>query len=232
MTCTLAAAGAVYLKESSVVDEYLSDEERLEMAKKWWIENYKSILAGALIAVVVVGGWRYWEYRTVSRSQTAAALFNQLADSMAKQDKDGALKAGNQIIDKYSDTPYAAHAALVLAQLQSSTGKPADGEQMLDWVLKNSKDDGLKLLARLRLARIKLAMNDAQGALDTLNGADAGGFAPLYADLRGDAEAKLGKIAEARAAYQQALAGWSDNLGDRSLIEMKLNSLPAKAQKP
>lgn len=215
-----------------MVDEYLSDEERLEMAKKWWIENYKSILAGALIAVVVVGGWRYWEYRTVSRSQTAAALFNQLADSMAKQDKDGALKAGNQIIDKYSDTPYAAHAALVLAQLQSSTGKPADGEQMLDWVLKNSKDDGLKLLARLRLARIKLAMNDAQGALDTLNGADAGGFAPLYADLRGDAEAKLGKIAEARAAYQQALAGWSDNLGDRSLIEMKLNSLPAKAQKP
>ena len=68
-----------------MVEEYLSDEERLEMAKKWWLENYKSIIAGALIAVVVVGGWRYWEYRTVSRSQTAAALFNQLADAMAKQ---------------------------------------------------------------------------------------------------------------------------------------------------
>ncbi|MFI5269315.1 MAG: YfgM family protein, partial [Chloroflexota bacterium] len=165
-----------------MVDEYLSDEERLEMAKKWWLENYKSIFAGALIAVVVVGGWRYWEYRTISRSQTAAALFNQLAEAMAKQDKDGALKAGNQIVDKYADTPYAAHAALALAQLQASTGKPADGEQMLDWVMKNGKDDGLKLLARLRLARVKLAMNDAQGALDTLNGAETGGFAPLYDD--------------------------------------------------
>jgi len=215
-----------------VVEEYLSDEERLEMAKKWWLENYKSIIAGALIAVVVVGGWRYWEYRTTSRSQAAALLFNQLADAMAKQDKDGALKTGNQILTTYSDTPYAAQAALVLAQLQASTGKPADGGQMLEWVMKNSKDDGLKLLARLRLARIKLAMNDAQGALDTLNGVDAGGFAPLYDDLRGDAEVKLGKSAEARAAYQQALLAWTDNLGDRSLIEMKINSLPAKAAKP
>lgn len=215
-----------------MVDEFLSDEERLEIAKKWWLENYKSIVAGALIAVVVVGGWRYWQYRTTSRSQAAAALFNQLADAMSKQDKDGALKTGNQILDGYSDTPYAAQAALVLAQLQASTGKPADGETMLEWVMKNSKDDGLKLLARLRLARVKLAMDDAQGALDTLNGVDAGGFASLYDDLRGDADAKLGKSAEARAAYQHALSAWSDNLGDRSLIEMKINSLPAKASKP
>ncbi|HEV2110058.1 MAG TPA: tetratricopeptide repeat protein [Gammaproteobacteria bacterium] len=215
-----------------MVDEYLSDEERLEMAKKWWLENYKSILAGAIIAAAVVGGWRYWQYRTLVRSQTAAMMFDQLTGSMTKQDKDGAVKTGNELMDKYADTPYAAHAALALAQLQASTGKPADGEQMLDWVIKNSKDDGLKLLARLRLARVKLATNDAQGALDTLNGADAGGFAPLYATVRGDAYAKLGKNEEARAAYQQALQAWSDNLGDRSLIEMKLNSLPAKAHKP
>lgn len=215
-----------------MVDEYLSDEERLEMAKKWWIENYKSIFAGALIAVIVVGGWRYWEYRTVTRSQAAAALFNNLADAMSKHDNDAALKAGNQILDSYSDTPFASQAALVLAQLQASTGKPADGEKMLDWAIKNSKDDGLKLLARLRLARVKLSTGDAQGSLDTLNGADTGGFAPLYDALRGDAYAKLGKSDEARTAYQQALAGWSDNLGDRSLIEMKLNSLPAKAKKP
>lgn len=216
-----------------MVDEYLSDEERLEMAKKWWLENYKSIVAGALIAVVIVGGWRYWQYRTVSRSQTAAALFTQLTDAMSKHDKDGALKTGNQILDTYSDTPFAAQAALVLAQLQSSNGKPADGEKMLDWVIKNSKDDGLKLLARLRLARVKLSTGDAQGALDTLKAVDdAGGFTPLYAALRGDAYAKLGKNDDARTAYQQALAAWTENLGDRSLIEMKLNSLPTKAQKP
>ena len=149
-----SGGGWFHFKEKSVVDEYLSDEERLEMAKKWWLENYKSILAGAIIAAAVVGGWRYWQYRTLVRSQTAAVLFDQLAQSMAKQDKDGATKVGNVLMDKYSDTPYAAHAALAIAQLQSSTGKPADGEQSLDWVIKNGKDEGLKLLARLRLAQI------------------------------------------------------------------------------
>ena len=215
-----------------MVDEYLSDEERLEMAKKWWLENYKSILAGAIIAVVVVGGWRYWQYRTTTRSQTAAALFEQLAGSMASKDQDAAVKTGKELMDQYADTPYAAHAALALAQLQTSTGKPQDGEQSLEWAMKNAKDDGLKLLARMRLARVKLSLNDGQGALDTLNGTDAGGFAPLYDDLRGDCYAKLGKSDEARAAYQESLKGWSDTLGDRSLVEMKLDSLPAKAHKP
>ncbi len=79
---------------------------------------------------------------------------------------------------------------------------------------------------------MKLSLNDAQGALDTLNGADASGFEPLYDDVRGDAYAKLGKDDEARAAYQKALAAWSDTLGDRSLIDMKLSSLPVKAKKP
>ena len=214
------------------MDEYLSEMERLEMAKKWWIANYKSIILGALIAVVVVGGWRYWQHRVESRSQAAAALFKQLADAMQKHDEAAAGKVGDEILQKYPDTPYAQHAAFALAQTEATTGKNDEAAQRLQWIMQHGKDAGLQLLARLRLARLKLAGGDAQAALDTLSGVEPGGFAPLYAEVRGDAYVKLGKSDEARGAYQTALDGWSDQLGDKSILQMKLNSLPAKASKP
>jgi predicted negative regulator of RcsB-dependent stress response len=214
------------------VDEYLSDDERLEMAKKWWKENYKSILLGAAIAVLLVGGWRYWQYRTLSRSEAASALFSDLETAMQGHDQAGALKLGNQIMDQYGDTAYATHAALNLAQLQVTAGKLPEGEKMLQWAIDHSKDTGLQLLARLRLARVQLAGGDAKTALETLKTSDQGGFAPLFDELQGDAEAKLGDIQQARADYQQALTAWTESLGDSSLVQMKLDSLPPAAAAP
>ena len=212
------------------MDEDLSELERWEQAKKWWSDNYKSIFLGAFIAVAVVGGWRYWQYRVESRSEAASALFADVVTDVSKNDDAAASKAGEQIIDQYSDTPYAAHAALALAELQATAGKLDDAGQKLQWVIQHSGDEGLKLLARLRLARLKLGANDPQAALDMLDGAqDASGFAPLYDALRGDAYAKLGKNDAARAAYQKALSAWTDTLGDRSLVQMKLDGLPTAA---
>jgi predicted negative regulator of RcsB-dependent stress response len=234
-------ARQLFFKELSV-DEYLSDVERLEMAKKWWRENYQSILLGAAIAVLVVGGWRYWQYRTQSRSEAASALFTQLETAMQTHDQAAALKLGSEIMDQYGDTAYATQAALNLAQLQVSAGKLPEGEKMLQWAMDHSKDTGLQLLARLRLARVQLSAGDAKTAIETLKTQDSGGFAPLFDELSGDAEAKLGNVEEARTAYKQALAGWTDTLGDSSLVQMKLDSLPvavapapavaAKAGKP
>lgn len=208
------------------MDEYLSDIERLEMAKKWWKDNYKSILLGAVIAVVVVGGWRYWQYRVQSRSATASAIFADLLQAMKAHEDAAALAIGGKIMDQYPDTAYAAQAALALAQVQVTAGKLPEGEKMLQWVMDHGKDDGLKALARLRLARVQLSAGDAKTALATLGSDAPQGFAPLFDSLRGDADVKLGDTAGARAAYQKALDGWTDDLGDASLLRMKLGNLP------
>jgi predicted negative regulator of RcsB-dependent stress response len=209
------------------VDEDLSELERLEAAKKWWLENYKSILLGALIAVVVVGGWRYWQHRTQVRNEAASTLNDDMVKALQKHDDAAVLKTGGDIIKQYGDTVYATHAALAVAQVQAAANKYPESELALQWAIDHGQDPGLQMLARLRLGRVQLAAGDAKGALATLDTPDAGGFAPLFDELRGDIEVKLGDTGKARAAYKQALDAWSDTLGDKSLLQMKLDSLPA-----
>lgn len=207
------------------MDEFLSDKEQAERLKKWWLENYKSILAGIVIAVVIIFGWRWWQHRTQVRSLTASMMYNQMGSMLAANNGPPALKVANDLINNYSDTPYAAQAALAMAQHDISMEKPDDAMQMFTWVINNSKDDGLKLLANLRLARVKLMVGDPQAALGVLARMQPGGFAALYDELRGDAYLKLGQADKARTAYQQALQQWTADMGDKSLVQMKLDNL-------
>ena len=64
----------------------------------------------------------------------------------------------------------------------------------------------------------------ALAALDVLDGTDAGEFAPLYDDVRGDALETLGDKAGARDAYQRALDSAAPGV-DRAFVRMKLEAL-------
>lgn len=209
------------------MDEYLSDKEQAERLKKWWLDNYRAIFAGIVIALLVIGGWRYWQHRVQTRSATASAMYDSLTEALAVNKGPDALKINDDLIGEYSDTPYAAQAALAMARFDVENSKPDDSMKMLDWVIQHSKDQNLVLLAKLRMARIKLAVGDPQAALSVLTVKDEGGFAALYDDVRGDTYVKLGDTQKARTAYAEALAKWTDDMGDKSLIQMKLNGLAA-----
>lgn len=207
------------------MDEYLSDREQAERIKKWWLENYRSIIAGIVIALLIIGGWRYWQHRVQTRSAAASAMFESMSNALSSSNGADALKLANGLISEYADTPYASQAALAMARYDVESGKLDDAIKMLDWANQHSRDQNLVLLTKLRLARAKLAVGDPQAALAVLTVKNEGGFAALYDDVRGDAYAKLGQHDKARAAYTAALAKWSDQMGDKSLIQMKLNSL-------
>lgn len=211
------------------MDEFLSEQEQVERLKKWWLDNWKSIAAGIVIALIIIFGWRYWQHRSQVRSLTASAMYDQMGSLLATGQGPQALQVANQLVNNYSDTPYAAQAALAMAQYDVGSNKPDDAMQMLDWVIAHSQDQGLQLLARLRLARVKLSVGDPQAALTALSGVAASGFTPLFDAVRGDAYLKLGETAQARAAYQSALNAWTPEMGDKSLLQMKLDNLTGAA---
>lgn len=84
------------------------------------------------------------------------------------------------------------------------------------------------MLARLRLAAILLDQKKFDEALKLLDEKVTQAFVALYSDLRGDVLVEQGKVAEARAAYQQALDKSEETSGWRNVVQIKIDALGTK----
>ena len=140
------------------------------------------------------------------------AQVNRLADALEKD---------------YADTPYAALAAAARANLAVGENKLDDAQKALQWAVDHSTTPALHSMYQLRLARVQLAQNQAAQALATLDSMPAGEYGALRQELRGDALLKLGRAADARTAYTQALSSLSAGTppGERESLQMKLDDL-------
>ncbi|ARU32012.1 hypothetical protein CAP31_10220 [Sulfuriferula sp. AH1] len=121
--------------------------------------------------------------------------------------------------------------ALIAAasNLQSDDTKTAKAE--LQWVLDNSKEEGMKALAALHLAGVLLDENNPAAALALLDAPHEEAFADLFSDRKGDALVMQNKRDEARAAYKIALEKLPENSPYRKVVEIKLNAIAGVAAK-
>lgn len=204
---------------------YITEDEQIEAIKRWWKENGRFVIAGLAIGVAAVFGWRAWENYKAEQAAAASTQQAELSAALEAGDPEKARSVGAHIVNEYGGTPYAAHAALALAKLEIDANDFDAAREHLQWVLDNADDEPLRLTARLRLAHLLLARNDPQAALQKLGRVEAGGFAALFDEARGDAYKQLGQPDKAREAYASALAALEPGMGDRALLEMKLNEL-------
>jgi len=122
----------------------------------------------------------------------------------------------------------------VMGKFHADKGALDEAAVELQWVLDNpglglmqKADEELFIVARQRLARVKLGLGDAQAALDLLRSGDSSSFVASYADTEGDALLQLGDIEGAKAAYQKALAANTD--GNPAVLKLKLQDLGVSA---
>lgn len=206
---------------------YESEEQQVEALKKWWRENGRFVIAGLVVGAAAVFGWRAWVNQQQEQAAAAAAQQTELYAALQAGDTEKVQSLGTVLLAQFADTPSAVHAALALAKVAADKQDYAVAQEHLQWVLDNADDEPLQLIARLRLAQVLLAQDNATAALQKLGLSEPGEFAGLYAEARGDAYVALGDAAMARAAYEEALAALEPGVGDRSLLEMKLSELHA-----
>ncbi len=203
----------------------LQEQEQVEAIKAWWKENGNKLLGMVLIAVIAMGGWRGWQYYQAKQANEAATLYAEFVRQLESNDAKRVNDAAAIVMEKYASSGYAPRAALWGAQVNEQGKDAARAKTQLQWVIDHAKEDGLKDVARLRLAAVLLDEKKYDDALMLLKAGHAASFDGLYADLRGDVLSAQGKKDEARSAYNLAYEKIDAKSMYRNLIEMKLDAL-------
>ena len=176
------------------MDVYSTEEEQVEAIKKWWNENGKSIIAGIIIGITAIFGWRGYENHTAMQAKAASMLYEQLLVASRKNDADNMRRFANSIIADYGSSTYAVFSKLMLAKIESEQSNFENAEAYLSSILDNNQRDEFKHIVRLRLVRVLIANNKLESAEKILENIDANQFISHYEELRGDIFAKQGKI--------------------------------------
>ena len=207
------------------MEVYTTEEQQVEVIKSWWKENGTSVLAGTVIGLVGLFGWRYYNELQQTNQEATSQAYNAMTAQLAKGD-DAALEQAKSFISAHQGDAYAELAALQLAAAAVKAGKLDLAAEQLTQVAANG-DESIKPIAALRLARVLKDQGKADEALAQLGKINNDAFKAQVAEVRGDVLLGQGKPEEARDAYQVA----ADAGGLQSSAELKLKmddlALPA-----
>lgn len=208
------------------MDGNISEQQQVEEIKKWLHDNGTSIIAGVVIGLAVVFGWRAWDGHRHATVQQASAAYTQMTNDLAAGKGAVAVAEGEAIIARYESTSYASFAALLLARAKLEQGDATAASAHLQWVISNARQPELKQLAMLRLARVMLSQNKIDEGLKQLAAMTPDRYVALRAELTGDLYRAKGDVVQARSAYQQALAALDKNKAPlQEPIQMKLDAI-------
>jgi len=210
-----------------VDDILLSPEEQDEKAKQWLKDNGLALIVGVALGLGAVFGYNTYTAKQIANAEQASTLYNQALESIKASELADIEEPVATLKGEFPGTPYASKAALLRAkQLSVSDLSAASNE--LQWVIDNAKEFGVKHTARVRRAKIEVALGNLESAKSLATIDSAEGFGSYYQEILGDIAMAEGQEALARDYYQQSL----DNLGAsdaayRSVLNLKLNRIPA-----
>lgn len=206
----------------------LEEQEQIDQLRAWWAKYGTLVSTGLFIAVIILGGWRGWQWYENHKSSQARGYFEALEEA-SRQTGDESVARINAAIktlrDEYAATDYAARGALVAAAALQSRDQISAARSQLEWLVQ-SQSAALVPVARLRLASILVDQKEYDAALVQLKDAPPA-FAGLFDDRRGDILAAQGKTSEARDAWKKALEALGPASALAPVVKLKIDALGA-----
>ncbi|CJK96535.1 Uncharacterized protein conserved in bacteria [Streptococcus pneumoniae] len=204
-----------------------TEEEQLAQIKDWWQRNGKPLVLGAVIALVLVFGWQFWQKHQINQAQSASVVYQQLLGAALESGEADAAEVsrlGNVLKKDFAGTHYAQYGSLFVAKVAVESGRLDEAASELRAIVDKPADKTLDELARQRLARVLAAQDKADEAIKLLDGKVDAAFVASREELRGDLLVQLGRNDEAHAAYSKAKESLSQDAAIGGL-QMKLDDL-------
>ncbi len=209
---------------------YSTDEEQAEVLRKWWQENGNYLIAGIVIGLGILIGWNQWKQYQDRQGQAASNHYQQMQQAVTARDYARATDLEAKLRSEYGRTPYVTLGALLLAKAQVDQGQLEAAAQTLRAAVRDAATEELRELANLRLSQVLVASGQAEEALRLLDAKWPEPYLALVEENRGDALRALGRIDEARKAYDRALLA---SRGDVEYLRLKREDLgTGEAGKP
>jgi len=205
----------------------LEEQDQIDDLKAWWTRYGGTVTVALILGLLVVAGIQGWRWYTGHRAENASVLYSAVSEAVRAKDAAKAKDAIAQLTDRYASTSYAPRAELLYAKMLYEAGDRDGAKAQLAWAVDHSSEDELRAIARYRLAQVQIDEKQYDAALASLDAKHPPSFDGLYADLRGDALVAAGRPADARAAYENALAKLDPKSAYRNFVQVKHDSIPA-----
>ena len=209
------------------MDDLQHEKEQIEQMRAWWSEYGNYVIGGIVLGALGLFGWNTIQTQKIEQQSAASTLYTDLTEAIVAEDVDGSAALVEQLRADHADSAYATQAHLAIARLYMDQNRDEDAANTLRAVLDGTAGEEFKYVARVRLAKILLYQDKPEEALALLEGFEEGAFAARVAEALGDAYVALGRVEDARSAYQRAMAEQAGAATvDQGFVGLKLLDLP------
>jgi len=209
----------------------LEEQEQLASLKAFWARFGNLITWVLIIALASYAGYNFWNAHQRTKSAEASALYDELVASLEANDNAKVQRIATDVQGKFGGTAYAQMAALGAAKSAFEANDLKTAKTQLQWVVEHGSEE-YQSVAKLRLAGVLLDEKAFDEALKLLGT----NFLPQYAaevnDRKGDVLVAQNKLAEARKAYEAALAAMDKKNPGRQLVQVKLDAIGGGSAAP
>jgi hypothetical protein len=186
----------------------IDEELRREQLLRLWEQYGTHLIAAAVLIVVGIGGFKYYESRRAAAAEMAGARFTTAARDAAQDKRAEAQKALGDIAAS-GPSGYAVLARLRLAAAARDAGKTEQAATDFEAIAKQGGVDPLLAdYAQLQAATLRLDSASFTEMQNRLNGLAADGNAWRFSarELLALAAQKAGRTEEARTQFQRLLS--------------------------